>query len=118
MLSRVQEQIGERLADFTRRMQCANVIAAKKHRADAPEEAIHAARDTCRDRLHAAAESLSVPCLDDQVQVIALDRELRDAEVGALARDREAAAHLLDETTSPERRDIAPDSQRDVRRTA
>jgi hypothetical protein len=50
--------------------------------------------------------------------VVALDRELRDAEVGALARDSEAATHFLDETTGPERRDIVPNSQGDVRRTA
>ncbi|HEX5066638.1 MAG TPA: hypothetical protein VFY49_11025 [Myxococcota bacterium] len=59
---------------------------------------------------------MRVARLDEQMQVIALDGELRDAEVAALARRSEASADFLHECPAPKRRHVALHSQRDVRR--
>jgi hypothetical protein len=53
--------------------------------------------------------------LDQHVNVIALDRELCDAEVAALARNSEAAAQGAHEGSLSQRRQFFAHAQRDVR---
>ncbi len=97
VLARVEKHVRQRAPHFPRSPQHAHVVAPEEDRASPSEYAMDAARDARCDRLHAAAERLLAGRLDHQVYVIALNGELRDAEVAALAARAEAAAQRLHE---------------------
>jgi len=80
------------------------------------EHPLDRVRDSGGDRFHRSAERLLARCLDEQVQVIALDREVHDARIPALTALAKAASELADERPSPKRRDITLHAQCDVRR--
>ena len=52
--------------------------------------------------------------LDDQMQVIRLDREVHETETPAFTGAPEARFHLPHEAHAAERRDVTPDANRDV----
>ena len=62
-----------------------------------PEHAIRGPREPRGDRLHPSSQCGLTRGFDDEVSVIALDREMHDAELAALARFAQAAAELADE---------------------
>src|SRR5688572_14821838 len=63
--------------------------------------------------------SASLPArLHDEVDVIALDRVVADAELAALAAAAQPDLELADEAPTSQRRHLAPNPQRHVGRTA
>jgi hypothetical protein len=78
---------------------------------------MHRARDARGNGFHPTRERLLARCFDHQMNVVALDREVRDAEFAALARRSEAAAEFIHETSSSQRRQTLANPQRHVRRT-
>jgi hypothetical protein len=91
-----------------------DVGAIDEHGARAVEGAVHGARETCGDRLHPAGE---IPCagrLDDDVQMIALDRVVDEPEAPALARPVPASLKLGYEPTDPQIRHVVSHLQGDV----
>jgi hypothetical protein len=68
----VEEDVGERSPDFTRRPQQTMVVAAVENRTSSSADAIHGARQASTDALHAARERLLALRLDDEVSVVAL----------------------------------------------
>ena len=94
------------------------MVAIAQHGPAAPEHPVHRARDPRRDRLHAAAEGLPVRGLDQEVQVIALDRELDDPEVALVAGLAERRLEGAHEAAVSERAQALAQLQRDVAREA
>jgi hypothetical protein len=86
VLAHVQEDVRECVPDLARRSQQAQVVAAEQHRPFPPEHAIHGSREPRRHRLHPARQGILPAGLHDQVQMIALDRVVADAELSAIAR--------------------------------
>ena len=64
------------------------------------EDAVRGAGEARDDALHARRERRTIARLDDQVDVVAKDGVVHDAEGAALARLREGAAELCDEATA------------------
>ena len=56
------------------------MIAIGPHAAARIEERVQAARDADAETLHSAGEAQSVVSLDDHVEVVGLDAEVRDAK--------------------------------------
>jgi len=118
VLPDIEKDVRQRVPHFARSPQRADVVATEKHRPRAPEDAVRRPCDAGRDGFHPARECSLVLGFDEKMQVIALDRELRDAEVATLARHSEAALDLGYEGSASERRNITLRAQRDVRRAA
>ena len=90
----VLQYVAERSAGLTRRLDDLEVITVLEHLADPPEHAVEATRDAHAPALDATRERDVVARFADQVDVIALDRELTDPErVLAAAVDERAAQH-------------------------
>ena len=86
----------------------------REHRPPPPEHAPHGMRDADRHRLHPAREDARVLRLDDQVQVIALDRVVHDPEPGPAAQRPKGLLDASYEPRLPEPRHPAPHAQRHV----
>ncbi len=104
----VEEHIRKSIADLARAAEQTEVIALRKHGPAAVEDALDGSRKARADRLHAAAERFAVASLDDQVGVIALEREVDDPELPTLARGREGAPELAHQRPAPQRRKASP----------
>ncbi len=114
VLPRIEQHVPERVPNLARRLEWLRVEAAIDHRTGSREHAVRGAGETRSDALHARSERRGGVRFDDQMDVIAHDRVVDDAEVGALARPREGAAELRDEAAVSQRRNVAADSDRDV----
>jgi hypothetical protein len=104
VVPQIQQHVGQRVPNLSRAAEHAQVVAFREHRAAARERAMHGSRDARADRFHPARKSRSVLRLDDQVNVITLERELRDAKLSALARRPEGAANLAHQGRAAKRR--------------
>ena len=85
---------------------------------DAPAalgEAVHRARHTGAEGLHAATECVAVRRFDDQVGVIALERVVREPKSRTRTTGSEAPLQLAHDRDRTERRQIGPQPQRHVR---
>jgi hypothetical protein len=102
VLARIEQHVRQRVAHLAGSSQSADVVAAEKYGAHSVEDAIDSSRYARADRLHPTSQRLPARCFDDEMQVIALDRELGDAELTALARRGEATAQLPKKRASPE----------------
>jgi hypothetical protein len=89
--SRVQQHVRERAPHFPRRAQDVQVVAVREHPAPSREDAVCRARDARRDRLHAAGKVYLACGFDDEVNVIRLNRVVRDAEPTTFTRSPQAA---------------------------
>ena len=116
--SGVQQDVGNRSADFEGRLQHSHVVSIGQDRAAAPEDPMHGTRQARSDRLHASAQGSGVVSLDDQVRVIALQRVVDEPEVAPVAGDRERTLDFADELRGSERRDTRPHLQGDMTREA
>jgi len=73
------------VTDLGGRAQHARVIAIVEHAAFAPHHPVESLGDADREALDRAGERARVGCLDHEVNVVALNRELDDADVEAIA---------------------------------
>lgn len=83
--------------------------AAPHHRVDAPREAD-------AEALHATRERRLVARLDDHVHVVALNREVDDAELAARAFGAEGVSDAREAALTPEVPDLRVHAERDVER--
>ena len=118
MVATVQQHVRNGVPDFPRRSQDVDVAAVREHGAAPSEDAIRRACKACGYRLHSARERMSARGFDDQVDVVALDRVVRDAETTPLAGFTPAPLDLAHEARGAQRRNIAANLQRDVARVA
>src|SRR5689334_22381938 len=81
MAPRVLEHVAQGMAGLGRRREDLEVIAVVEDRARPPEVAVEPARDAHRPALDPARQVCVVAGLADQMDVVALDRELADPEL-------------------------------------
>ena len=89
VLAPIVDDIGQRVSHLPRARQILGVVAIREHSPHAAELRVHALCRGDLERAHAIGECLRVLRLDDEVNVIALHRELHDAAVIALRRQRD-----------------------------
>src|SRR4051812_40886681 len=82
MLLVVAEAINKGIPNLTRVRQIATMVAIAPHApASSPERGIEEPVRAHREALHPTRERIGIVRLDDEMQVIVLDRELHDAKV-------------------------------------
>src|SRR5262245_20375882 len=92
------------------------MVAVREHLAEVAVAGVDRARGVDRKALHAAGQRPRVRRLDDQVNVVVLDRDVDDAEVAAAeVADQDAAERAVD-ATLPQARHVPFGAQRDVHR--
>src|SRR5262245_39020148 len=116
MAPRVLEHVAQRMAGLGRRRQDLEVVAVVEDRAGPPEVAVEPARDAHRPALNPARQVLAVAGLADQVNVVALDRELADPEHAPPAAEDERRAEHLAELEPAEPSDVPANPLGDVDR--
>ena len=114
--SRIQQDIRQRVPHLARRPQHVKMKTIGEHRPAALEDPIHGSRNARGNRFHAAGQVALARSLRNQVHVVVLDRVVREPEAPAVARRSEAALELTHERNAAQRRQPAPDLQRDVAR--
>ena len=83
MLSKIEEDVPQSEPGFARRAERAGVIALGPDRPSPCEGLIDGTCDAHGQALHAPREALAVARLDDEMNVVRLDRVVDDAERGA-----------------------------------
>ncbi len=81
VLVAVEEHVGERVADLTRGAKRAAVPAIAPDRTTPPQSAIEPTRNADGEPTHAGAERYPIRCLDQQVDVVALDGKVNDTHL-------------------------------------
>ena len=83
MATPIVQHVGEDVARVARRLDLLRLVAEREHFAFAPELGVERTRGANCEALHAASKRFLMRGLDDQVQVIHLDRDVDDAKVRA-----------------------------------
>ena len=91
---RVEEHVRQGVADLTGCPQHVEVVAVREHWAATAEDPVDGPCQARADRLHARGQIVGARGLDDQVQVVGLDRVMDDAEARALAGRSEVLGSL------------------------
>ena len=118
VVAAVEQDVADRVANLARRPQRAGVVAVREQAAAAVEQRVDAAREPHAEALHAAREGGLASGLDDQVEMIAQDVEVDDAEVTAMTAGRDRGPHHAHDALAAQRRQAADDPQGDVDRRA
>jgi hypothetical protein len=84
MPASVEQDVRDRVPDFTRRPQHVHMAAISEHLPSSVEDPIYRAPKPRHDRLEPAREISSGRRLDDHVDVITLNREMHQSEARAL----------------------------------
>ncbi len=100
----VQQHIRKSIADLSRAAEQAEVVALREHGAAAVEDTVDSSRKARADRLQTTAERNAISGFDDQVDVVALEREVDDPELPALTRGREGLPDLAYQYAAPQGR--------------
>ncbi len=111
----VVEHVPQGVPDFARSAQRPTMISIIEHRPRSTHQTIDR---TCDSHLECAESRCArqiVRCLDDQMEVVRLDTEVNDPEVGAV-RPGDRVANREHEPTLSQRREILDETQRDVLR--
>ena len=90
------------------------VVAVSKHGAVTPQATIDGLGDANGQPLHAAAQRVTVVRLGQEVQVVALDREVHQPEPEAVASVSERTSDGSEHCAAAQRLDGVHDAQRDV----
>ena len=114
----VEQDIADRVADLARGAQRAGVVAVREQAAAALEQRVDPTCEANSEALHAAREGGLAGGLDDQVEVVAEDVEVDDAEVAAMTAGGDRGPHDAHDALAPQRRQAADDPQGDVDRRA
>jgi hypothetical protein len=78
MMLLIEEHVHDRIANGSRVAERTHVIAFREHPSVTSEHPIHATRDAHRKALNAARQCSVVGCFYDDMDVIALDRDVAD----------------------------------------
>jgi hypothetical protein len=116
VFAEVEEDVRDRAPDLARRPQVSRVIAMRPYWAASVADAIDGLGATGGDAVQTSSERSRGVSLDDQMEVVDLDRKMKHAERRARCppeRNREGG----EQTSSAERRDIGGGPQRDVNGT-
>lgn len=114
--SRVQEHVSQRVAGLAGRSELASVIAVGEDATSTPRSAIDRAGEPDGQPLHPARERAPVRGLDDEVQVVSLNRIVEQAKPEPIFAPDERTTNLTEASLRREGRDVAADAQRDVNR--
>ena len=114
----VLEDVDERRPDLARRAQRSRVEAVGEHAPSPLPEAVESPCHTHGEALHAAGEPSPVVGLDDQMDVVRLQRVLVHPEPEAVASVLEDAQHPLPDEMAAQARQPLSQSQRHVERVA
>src|SRR5882762_10079660 len=112
----VLERVPYRVGGLPRRSEQLRVVAVGKHRALPVHDLVERARHPDLEPLHRPAQRLRVGSLDDEVRVVALHREVHQAEPEPLAAALERAPECAKATMRAEVPDLATDADCDVQR--
>src|SRR6185436_4874582 len=115
---RVLEHVAEDMAGLGRRGEDLQVIAVVEDRAGPPQVAVEPARDAHRPALDPARQLRAVAGLADQVDVVALDRELADPELAPPTAENKRAPEHLAQLEPAEPGDVVANPLGDVDREA
>ena len=88
------------------------VVALVEHPPADPEGAMHRARDPRADGHHPSPELLRSPGLDQEVHVVALEREVHDPERALLCGSSERPLHFTYDPAVSEGRQAAANAER------
>lgn len=110
----VQQHVRQSVANLPRRSQYVKVIALAKDCSAAGKHAIHCTRESRGNGLHARADVCRARGLDQQVDVIGLDRVVRDPEATAIADLPPARLEFANETRASEARNVGSNLDCDV----
>jgi hypothetical protein len=92
------------------------MVAIDEQPPAAPQRSIDGSRHAHREALHAQRQSAAVLCLHDQVQVMALHREMYEAKPEALSACGQRETHFSEEAALSQRWDTGGKPKRNVRR--
>ncbi len=112
-MASVKQHVGKSVANLARGAEQAKVVAPGKHGAAAVESSMDGSREARADRFQAATERETIAGLDDQVGVVALEREVDDSKISALAGGREGLLDLAYQRGAPQGRKAGPQSPGD-----
>ena len=111
---RVQEHVGQGVANFSRRSQNVDVVAVPEGRSVTSEDAVHGACEPRSDRLHPRTEISRGGGLGDEMDMIGLDRVMGDPEASAITDLPPARLEFAHETNASEGRKVGSNLDRDV----
>jgi hypothetical protein len=83
VLGKIPEHVDERVPHLARGRERTGVIPVRPHAAGARERAVHRFREPDGEALHPPRERRVIVSFAEEMQVIPLDGELRDAEPAA-----------------------------------
>jgi hypothetical protein len=110
MAARVVEDVPERVAGIQWATEQAGTIAVNEHRAFSAHDAIHGVSEADSETLHAARYGHLGQALDDQMEVVSLDRVDDQAEAVALVSTAEAPVDRAVELGAAKTPDVGADS--------
>jgi hypothetical protein len=96
----VEQNIGDRVPDLARRPQNVNVAAVGKNPAGSSKDPIHGPRKARGDGLQPASQVARAARLDDQMNMVVLDRVVSEAKSATVAGLSPASLQLLHFRTS------------------
>lgn len=118
MLARIQQHVGERRTHFPRRAQRTMVISPVEHRSAPFKNPIHSPSQTRVEAFHPVGQGGCTFGLDEEVNMIVLERVMDDAEVGALRDLSQRALDFANEAHRPQGGDIRTNADRHEARRA
>ena len=117
MLAKVEQHVDERRAHLARGTQVMAVIALRPDRPTSIESAIDVTGTANAEALETPRKLRSAVCFGEQMHVVGLDREMKDAEAGG-ARSGQGAAQLTEDPVRAQGSEAWNRAQRDVNRMA
>src|SRR5712691_8749838 len=113
---RVSQHVRDGGGSLGGRAQHVCMVAIRKHLPAALERAIHGSCDADGESLDPAGERNRVACLDDQVHVVALYREVHEAKPLPLPAGAYRVEDHTAEGAAPQLRRLVPHARRDMHR--
>jgi hypothetical protein len=80
MMAGVQKDVGDGVLDLVRGLELVRMVAVREHATAPVRQAVEAAREPDLERADAAPERCLVVRFDEQMQAVALEREVDHAE--------------------------------------
>ena len=113
-MAEVLEGVPEGVRDLAAGREDVSVVPVNKDLAAAAGGPVDRVGNADAQALHAAGEALGAFCLDEQVQVISLHREVHDADAEPLLSFADRGEDCLEQSPSPQitRRQAAPAASR------
>ncbi len=96
VLARILKDVDERVAYISRRLQRSSVVAVREDSAASIPQAIQPLRDANEQTLHTPRERARVLGLDDQVQLVRLDRKLDEPKPESVGSSAQFLAQARD----------------------